>query len=429
MTTAQAKPGNSGVALFVLMLVSIFSYLDRTILSILQVPIKKELGLSDGQLGLLTGLAFALFYATLAVPIARVADRSNRKLLIVASLAVWSLMTALSGLATGFATLVFFRIGVALGEAGSIPASHTILADYFRPDKRATALAVWGLALPIGVMLGYLSGGWLAQAIDWRAAFAIVGGAGLVLAPIVLVMLREPQRGRHDAVASLGAPSPPWREALVILARLKSFRMMLLGGSLNNFVLSVVLAWSAPFYTRLHGLTLGQVASALALLTGIGGAVGIFAGGWLTDRIGRSNASLRPRAVGFALAMVTPLGLIQYLVPSVTLSIGSGALVVMLLFFYYAPIIALSHAVVSPSMRAFTSSIILLSVNIVGLGLGPWLTGVLSDALKAEFGPAAIRYAVAAVMVLGLGAGLCFLAAARSYNADLAKVRGGEAKA
>jgi predicted MFS family arabinose efflux permease len=426
MSTAEGRTNSGAVALVVLMLVSIFSYLDRTILSILQVPIKKDLGLTDAQLGALTGLAFALFYATLSVPIARLADRFNRKVLIVISLLVWSLMTAMSGFAASFAVLVFFRIGVALGEAGSIPASHSILADYYRPGQRATALAVWGLSLPIGVMLGYLCGGWLAQAVDWRAALWIIGGAGVVLAPIVLLTLREPPRGRHEAPLVMAAPAPPWREALMILARLKSFRLMLLGGALNNFVLSVVLSWSAPFYTRLHGLTLGQVATALALLTGVGGAVGIFAGGWLTDRLGRHDASLRPRMVGYALAAVTPIGLAQYLVPSAAMSIVFGGLVVMLLFFYYAPIIALSHAIVAPSMRAFTSAIILLAVNIIGLGLGPWLTGALSDVLEVRFGQGdlAIRHAIAAVMTISLAAGLCFLAAARSYNADLARTRG-----
>lgn len=409
-----------GTALVVLMVVSIFSYLDRTLISILQVPIKRDLALSDAQLGALTGLAFALFYATFSVPIARLADRFNRKVLIAASLAVWSSMTALSGLAGGFATLLFFRIGVALGEAGSVPASHSVLADYFHPDRRATALALWGLALPIGVMLGYLSGGWLAQAVDWRAAFWIIGAVGVVLAPIVLLTLREPPRGRYDAVRSAAAPS--WREAITTLAKLRSFRLMLLGGSLNNFVLSVVLAWSAPFYTRLHGLSLGQVATVLALLTGIGGAAGIFLGGWLTDRVGRGDASRRPRMVGWALAAVAPVGLLQYLVPSAAASIAFGAITVMMLFFYYAPIIALSHALVSPTMRAFTSSIILLAVNLIGLGLGPWLTGLLSDAIGASFGlgQASIQYAVAAVMLLGLAAGLCFLRAAKHYSAELA---------
>jgi len=406
----------SKLPLFLLILVSVFNYLDRTIISILQVPIKRDLLLSDSQLGALTGLAFALFYSTLGVPIARLADRFSRKYVIAASVMLWSAMTALSGFSTGFASLVFFRIGVALGEAGSIPASHSVIADYYPPHRRATALGVWGLALPIGVMLGYLSGGWLAQAIDWRAALWIIGGIGILLGPIILRFLHEPERGRFDA-----GPKPdlvPWREGLAIMARKKSLLMLFAGGALNNFVLSMELNWNAPFYARAHGMALGDVATALALMSGIGGAIGIFAGGWLTDRIGARAPERRPLLVGLALMAVAPSGMVQFLSPSLTVSLIAGAVSIMLLFFYYAPIIALSHSVVPPAIRAFTSSILLLTVNLIGLGLGPWLTGVLSDALGGD--AQGLRYAMAGLSLIGIAAGACFLLAAKWYREDLA---------
>lgn len=412
----RVERGHGGkMALAILMLVSVFNYLDRTVISILQVPIKRDLALSDAQLGAMTGFAFALFYSTLGIPIARLADRYSRKHLIAGSLAVWSMMTALSGFSTSFAMLVALRIGVALGEAGSIPASHSMIADSYHPARRATALGIWGLALPIGVMLGYLSGGWLAQAIDWRAALWIVGSIGVVLAPIVVLSLREPERGRFD-----GAPIPvilSWREGLRLMLRRRSLLFIFAGGALNNFVLSVELNWSAPFYSRVHGLPLGQIATALALMSGIGGAIGIFLGGWATDRIGRTNPVWRPLLVGLAAALVTPVALVQFLAPTSVLSLAAGGVAVMLLFFYYAPIIALSHSLVPASIRAFTSSILLLTVNIIGLGLGPWLTGLLSDALGAS--PGALRYAMAIVALLGICAGGCFLAAARHYRDEL----------
>lgn len=407
---------NSRSALLLLTAVSIFNYLDRTIISILQVPIKRDLLLSDAQLGAMTGLAFALFYSTVGVPIARLADRFSRKTVIAISLTLWSGMTALSGFSTGFASLVFFRIGVALGEAGSIPASHSIIADYFPPDRRATALAYWGLSLPIGVMLGYLSGGWLAQAIDWRAALWIIGGIGILLAPITYRFLREPPRGRFDAGPAIAAI--PWRAGLSIMLRKRSLLFMFAGGALNNFVLSMVLNWNAPFYARAHGISLGDIATALALMTGIGGGIGIFAGGWLTDRIGLNQPRNRPLLVGVAIMGVAPMGLLQFMLPSTTLSLLAGGVTVMLLFFYYAPIIALCHSVVPATIRAFTSSILLLSVNIIGLGLGPWLTGVLSDALGG--GTEALRHAMMSLSLVGLGAGTCFLLAARFYEAELA---------
>jgi predicted MFS family arabinose efflux permease len=266
-------------------------------------------------------------------------------------------------------------------------------------------------------MLGYLSGGWLAQAIDWRAALWIIGGIGVVLAPIVLMMLLEPVRGRYDA-----GPAPvamPWRDGLALMARRPSLLLLFAGGALNNVVLSIALNWNAPFYTRLHGMALGDVATALSLMTGLGGAIGIFLGGWLTDRIGADKPHLRPVLTGIALIAVTPAALVQLLSPSTTVSLIACAVTVMLLFFYYAPIIAMTQTLVPASMRAFTSSILLLSVNLIGLGLGPWLTGVLSDVIG--MGDQSLRYAMAAMSFVGIFAGSCFLLAARYYKKDLAK--------
>jgi MFS family permease len=411
----SAREGRT--ALLVLILVSVFNYLDRTIFSILQVPIKRDLLLSDGQLGLLTGLAFALFYSTLGVPVARLADRFSRKHVIATSLLLWSAMTAMSGFAVGFATLVFFRIGVALGEAGSIPASHSVIADYYPAHRRATALSIWGLALPIGVMLGYLSGGWLAQAIDWRAALWIIGGIGVLLAPLVLYLLKEPPRGRFETVTIPEAP--PWREGLRIMMRQKSLMLLFAGGALNNFVLSMVLNWNAPFYARAHGMTLGDIATALALMSGLGGGIGIFLGGWLTDRMGAANVGRRPMLAGCAMIAVAPAALTQFMAASTAVSLFAGGVTVMLLFFYYSPIIALTQSLVPASIRAFTSSILLLCVNIVGLGLGPWLTGILSDMLGGD--AMALRYAMSSLSLLGLAAGGCFLFASKWYAEETLK--------
>jgi MFS family permease len=411
----SAREGRT--ALLVLILVSVFNYLDRTIISILQVPIKRDLLLSDGQLGLLTGLAFALFYSTLGVPVARLADRFSRKHVIATSLLLWSAMTAMSGFAVGFATLVFFRIGVALGEAGSIPASHSVIADYYPAHRRATALSIWGLALPIGVMLGYLSGGWLAQAIDWRAALWIIGGIGVLLAPLVLYLLKEPPRGRFETVTIPEAP--PWREGLRIMMRQKSLMLLFAGGALNNFVLSMVLNWNAPFYARAHGMTLGDIATALALMSGLGGGIGIFLGGWLTDRMGAANVGRRPMLAGCAMIAVAPAALTQFMAASTAVSLFAGGVTVMLLFFYYSPIIALTQSLVPASIRAFTSSILLLCVNIVGLGLGPWLTGILSDMLGGD--AMALRYAMSSLSLLGLAAGGCFLFASKWYAEETLK--------
>lgn len=265
--------------LFMLFLVSMFSYIDRTIISILQIPIKSDLGLSDGQLGALTGLSFALFYSTLSLPIARWADRSIRTRIVAGSLAVWSTMTALTGLATGFASLVFFRIGVAAGEAGSVPATHSLIADIYPPKVRTTAIALWGLSLPAGIMVGSMAAGALAEAVGWRWAFAVIGGIGMLLAPLLLFTVREPKRGRFDPVAVANAPIPDTLQALRHLWQLKTYRFLVAGAALHLFASYSVINWNAPFYVRVHGMTLVQVSFYLALLNGIGMALGMYMGG------------------------------------------------------------------------------------------------------------------------------------------------------
>lgn len=408
------------LVLLMLGLVSMFNYIDRTVLSILQEPIKRELKLSDTQLGLLTGLAFALFYATLSLPIARLADRLNRRNIVSASLAVWSGMTALSGLATGFATLVAFRVGVALGEAGSVPASHSIIADYYPPDKRVTALGLWGLALPAGIMLGYASGGWIAATLGWRAAFAVIGGAGLLLAPFVMLLVREPVRGAfstHQHVAepiSLGA-------ALATLWKLRTYRYMLVGTTLHAFAQYAMMSWTAPFYMRVHHMPLSEVAAWLALMNGIGGGAGIYLGGWLSDTVARTNPSGRVWVSAVAMFLMVPAALVQFLVPSLSVSLAFGFLSSMLMFFYYGPIVGVPQSLVAPHMRALTSAVTLLVFNLFGLGLGPAVTGIISDRLAAGYGmhDTSLRYALAAVLIFSLVGALSILRASRFYRSDM----------
>lgn len=413
----KAETRSRNVMLAALMLVSAFNYVDRTILSILQIPIKEELGLSDGQLGALTGLAFALFYATLSLPIARLADRYSRRWIIVISLVVWSTMTALCGLATGFMSLLFFRIGVAIGEAGSVPASVSLIADRYPAEKRATAMSTWGLALPIGLMIGYMSIGWLSETLGWRLAFAMVGVVGVVLGPIVFWMIKEPPRVRKEVVP--GAASEPQlslNQAVHALWNNKAFRYTVAGGMLHGFTQYSMMTWNAPFFTRSHGLTLGEVSLLMALLSGLAGAVGIYGGGWLSDRLAARDGRGRLWLKAGSVAAVVPFAAIQYLAPSVTVSIVAATFCAALMIAYYGPILASTQSVVDPSTRAFSNAVLLLSFNLFGLGLGPWVTGLISDALTPAFGDQALRYALVIVLVpSGLGA-LTFLYAARFFD-------------
>ena len=403
------------LTLFGLFAVGVMSYVDRTIISVLQVPIKQELGLSDTQLGTLTGISFALVYTSMAIPIARLADRSNRKYVILAALAIWSTMTALSGFATSFLALVLLRTGVGFGEAGSVPASHSTIADLYPREKRARAVAAWGLSLPAGMIVGLIAAGQIAQNIGWREAFWIIGGLGLVMAPMLLFLMREPARGRYDPVPVEQAAPLPFFQALATLWHLKTFRYLAMGGATHAFVQYSLMNWNAPFYTRVHGMTLSDTANALALLSGLGGAIGIWSGGWLADRFGARDLRWQLRVPAIAIALMVPLAAIQYLVKSPELSIAVGLVSSSLLVFYYAPIVAVPMLVVNARLRAFASSVVLVTFNLVGLGLGPMVTGMISDFLIGHYGMAdnSLRYAIVIVLLPSLAASLLFWRASR----------------
>ena len=423
MTIGAPLAGNvdvrgRGVTLFALFLVSAFNYVDRTILSILQIPIKSELGLSDTQLGALTGFAFALFYATLSLPIARLADRYSRRWLIVVSLALWSSMTALCGFATGFVTLLIFRIGVAIGEAGSVPASVSMIADLYPPERRATALSTWGLALPVGLLVGYSATGWLAEAVGWRVAFGIVGGIGVLLAPVVFALISEPKRGRFDPPALAAVPVLPLREGVSLLWRTRAFRFVVLAGMLHGFSQYAMMTWNAPFFSRAHDLSLGQVSTLMALLGGGAGAIGMYASGRIADRLAARDARWRVWIMAVTVALTVVCALVQYLVDSTAVSIAAAALAAALMIAYYGPILATTQSAVPPTMRAFGNAALLLSFNLFGLGLGPWITGVISDRLTPRFGEDALRYALAIILVSSSLSVLTFLYAARFFSRD-----------
>lgn len=390
--------------MFILFLVAVLSYVDRTILSVLQVPIKKELGLSDAQLGALTGLSFALFYATLALPIARVADRSVRARIVAASLGLWSAMTTLIGMVSGFASLAMFRMGVAIGEAGSMPATQSMISDLYRPAERATAFATLGLSLPVGLMLGYGGAGVLEQYIGWRGTFVVLGVAGLVLAPIMLLTVREPQRGRFDPPRAQPLAAPTMIEALRVLWNLRSIRLVFAAGACHTFTWWTVAAWSTPFYVRVHGMPLADVAIYLALMNGIGSAIGMLAGGRLSDHFGKRDPRARLRVVSVALIAMVPFSLAQYLTASSTASLMFGSVALTLGLAYYGPIVAAAQAPVPSNMRALTSATLLLVTNLFGLGLGPLVTGFLSDVMVSHYGMAndSLRYAISASLLMSL---------------------------
>lgn len=409
-------------ALGLLCFVYVVNFVDRQILAILLQSIKEDLGLTDVQLGLLSGTAFGIFYATLGIPIARLADHYSRKGVIAISLAIWSAMTALCGFAGGFVSLLVFRIGVGVGEAGGSPPAHSMISDYFPPERRATALGIFSLGVPIGILVGFMVGGWLDQTLGWRTAFLVVGAPGVVLAAIVALTLREPPRGHSEGLRSEGA-APSASEVIHFLWRSRSFRHVSLGSAMYAFVGYSVVNWAPSFLIRSHQMTTGEIGTWLALIIGIGGGLGNYLGGVFADRWGASDVRGRVWVPAIAMLAGTPFSFIVYLASDATVALVALIVPSFLGLMYQAPAFAVAQSLATPKMRATAAAVLLFVVNIIGLAMGPLVTGALSDALEPSYGADSLRYAILAVSMALILSAFHFWRAGHWLEDDLAFVR------
>ena len=361
------------------------SFVDRQILNILAEPIKTELHLQDWQVGMLAGLAFSLFYAGLGLPLGRFADRptTHRPRLIAICLSLWSVMTMLCALPVNFIQLALARLGVGVGEAGCTPAAHALISDIIPPERRAEAMGVYSLAIPVGKLLGLALGGWIAQLLGWRAAFLLVGAPGLALALLTWTTLPEPRRKRPPAPVVEAAPSF-WR-TVGQLARIRTFWMTALAGSFMSFLSLGEAAFLGSFLIRVHHFTVGQAGLALGLALGVGGAAGSWLGGRLGDRFGRRDARAYLLLPAFAAlaggaVLVAALYLSQAAVVVALVAVAAA-----LTSSWYGPSYSVIQGLVPPERRATASACNLLIANLIGLGLGPVVVGLLSDIFNRGF--------------------------------------------
>lgn len=412
------SPAVRNYALGVLVVVYTFNFIDRQILSILLEPIKQDLGLSDSALGMLTGFAFALFYATLGIPIARFADRSNRRNLIAWALAIWSAMTAVSGLAQNFWHLLLARIGVGVGEAGCSPPAHSMLADYFPTENRATALGIYSLGIPFGILFGFIAGGWLNEFFGWRVAFFIVGVPGLLLAILVRLTLREPPRGMAEGRVA-DEEQPTIMETFRFLWSKRSFRHMAVGGGLTAFVGYGVITWVPSFLIRSYGMSTGDVGTYLGLILGIPGGIGIALGGYLADRYGSRDTRWYLWIVSVALIASTPLFFGVYLSSTAFASLMFLILPILLGNFYQATTFSQTQGLVSLRMRSVAAAVLLFILNMIGLGAGPQAVGILSDILQPSYGDESLRYALLTLSTVHIWAAYHYYQAGKSLKDDL----------
>ena len=420
--------GYKRYALTLLVVVYVFNFVDRTILSILLEPIKAEFDLSDTQLGFLSGLAFALFYTFLGIPIARAADRGVRRSIIAMALLTWSGMTALTGFATSFGTLLIARIGVGIGEAGCSPPAHSLLSDYFPAERRATALGTYALGIPIGTGIGYLAGGWLAEWFDWRTAFLVVGLPGVILAGVVQLTLREPTRGAYDETLTAGeqaAQAASLGEILRFMLSLASFRHMAIGAALHAFYGYGAGAFNPAFFVRSHGLSTGEIGTWLAAIGFSGGVIGVYLGGYLSDRLAARDVRWYMWLPALSTTVYVPFAFLLYLWPTPHAALLMALPGALLGGMYLGPTFAMTQTLVRPEMRALASAILLFIINLIGLGFGPQGVGILSDLLQPTFGIESLRYALlCTVVVFALWSVVHYTLAARTLREDLqAKTR------
>ena len=310
--TASFSPAYRNYALVMLVQVYVFNFIDRSILGILVQPIKEDLGVSDTAMGFLGGIAFAIFYTFLGIPIARMADTGSRLNVLTISLALWSGATALCGFALNFMQLLAARIGVAVGEAGGSPPSHSMISDMFPPEKRATALAIYALGIPIGTMLGNLGGGWINEAFDWRTAFVVVGLPGVFLAVVLRLTLREPPRGGAEGTALKSGDAPPVGVVFRYLWARKSFRYLSLGAALHAFVGYGVSYWIPAMFNRSHGIGTADMGEALFYL-GFASMAGTFLGGYFGDRLAVRDVRWYVWLPGLATLVTLPFSAFAYL--------------------------------------------------------------------------------------------------------------------
>ena len=388
MNTTTSPRRSASIVLFLLLVAYIFNYLDRQILGILAGPIITELHLNDRQFGLLSGPPFAILYSVLGIPFALLADRTSRSRVIAAAVAFWSAFTGLCGIATSFWQFFAFRMGVGVGEAGGVAPSYALIADYFEPHRRARALAIFSLGVPIGLSLGTLLGAYIAHWISWRAAFFTMGIAGVLLAPVMLLVVRDVPRAHHPSAAPIGQVFP-------MLARKPVFWLMAFAASSSSLCGYGLAVWTPSILERSFQLSLIERGQFTASVVFIGGCTGVFAGGWLADRLGHIDRGWYARLPAIAWAITAPTFVAGFFAPSLWVAWPLLLIPNALNILWLGPVITAVQHLVPARMRSTASASFLLINNLIGLGVGPYLIGAISTALKQSYGAESLRYAAA----------------------------------
>ncbi len=418
--SSQAAAAPSARRYYVLALLTIIyalNFLDRTIFNVLIEPIKKEFALSDTTMGLLAGFGFVLFYSLLGIPIARMADRLNRRNIVALAFAFWSAMTYLCGLASSVTALALARIGVGIGESAGTPASQSMIADLFDKNERPRALGIYAIGTYLGVFLGYFIGGYVNQHYGWRMAFFTAGLPGVALAGVLWLTISEPRRGAMAETFKAEPIGPTLR----FLISQPSFVIVLIGFCLTTYTNYATAVWIPPFLARIHHLTSAEIGTYAGTFKGLAGMAGTLIGGLVVAQIGRRDDRWKLWAPAIMSGLAGPVFALCMLTPSFTLMVATLALTSFMVGFHLGPIFAIAQTVAKPSMRALASALVLLTATCFGQGVGPLAVGMINDALKGSYGVDAVRYSLLSAAVTTTLGALLFVWAARWIRADIAR--------
>lgn len=407
--------------LLLLGLVTLLNQMDRLLLSALAEPIRRDLHLSDTQLGLLTGLAFAIFYAFCGVPLARLADRTDRPRLLSACLFVWTLATATSGLVVNFTQLLLARIVVAIGEAGTQPAGHTLIADYVPETRRASSMAVMAAGGSLGAMGALTVGGLLAEAIGWRATIAVIGLAGIPVAIACWFFMPEPRRNGAIIVSANEEPALSLLGCVKVLVRSPTYLLLTATATLSVLPGYAALSWAPAFFMRTFGLSVGEIGLRLGLLTGMGTLAGHALTGLLSDRATRLGPGRVMTVPLVSVLLLGPTLTVSFMLPSATLALAFYFVPVALSIMWYAPVFASIQTTTPPKLRAQAAALTLLISNMCAIGVGPTVVGIISDALRPQLGNDSLRLALIAIANLSVFGAVAAFFAARSMRRDASR--------
>jgi MFS family permease len=437
--TSPYSPAYTRYAMGLLLGIYIVNFLDRQVVNILAEPIKEDLGLADWQLGLMSGLAFAVFYTFLGIPIARMAERKNRPVIIGTCVAIWSGFTALCGQAQNFWQLILFRIGVGIGEAGCTPPAHSLIVDYVPKEKRASALAFYSMGTPLGGLVGLVMGGLVADAYGWRAAFLVAGVPGILFAVLAIFTLKEPRRQLARQAAQTTAAMATFGDTMKVLATKPTFWFIAFAAAIKAFIGYGHSPFTASFFLRNHteaiagyaefwggifGFKMGPIGFlgiALGLIAGVGGATGAWLGGYLADKYGKNDLRAYMVAPAVASLVTIPIYITAVSVDNAALGLVMLTLNALLGTIWYGPVYGTGQSIVAPHMRATTAAVLLFIINLIGLGLGPLAVGGLSDLFNHGLGMGSaqgVRWALIVSTMFGLIAGVCFWRARKTIRED-----------